>query len=186
MQSPSTPHFTLPSSSVLLSSNSATGPVSPHHHVPPPLTGIQSFFHPQGQASPVSTMAPMTPLSPSPVSPGPPILQPFSSKQAAERPPPLPPRRKKDMTLQSSAELSPVRQAPEAPLLPPRESRDVFVLPSGAPPLPPRRGESMTLPRRNSDRDQTPVNVNGDRGGSVTPELPPKTYPGAHSRKKSS
>lgn len=172
MQSPSTP---LP----------IIGPVpmSPlHPHIPPPIPTVPAFYH-HSQPSPVSSVAPQTPLSPSPVSPGPPILQPFSKLAAAstDRPPPLPPRRK-NVSLQSSAELSPVRQAPEAPLLPPRDN----VLPGGAPPLPPRRLESVTLPRRNSDRDQVLVNVNGDRGGSVTPELPPKTYPGAHSRKKSS
>lgn len=124
-----------------------------------------------------------------------------SLASSVDRPPPLPPRVKKreSSSLSGTGELSPVRQHPDAPFLPPRE---------GAPPLPPRRndlvhntqtlprniglarpplsGSSLTLPRRNSDRDSTPVNINGDRGGSVTPELPPKTYRGSHSRKQSS
>lgn len=53
-------------------------------------------------------------------------------------------------------------------------------------------GALSTLPRRNSERDYLSnqpqfVNVNGDRGGSVTPELPPKTYRSiVHSRQQSS
>ena len=120
-------------------------------------------------------------------------LQPLAP---VDKPPPLPPRVKKS-SVSGTGELSPSRQHPNAPLVPPRE---------GAPPLPPRRndpvhtqtlprnvgptrpplGSSLTLPRRNSDRDSTPVNINGDRGGSITPELPPKTYRGSHSRKRSS
>ena len=123
-----------------------------------------------------------------------------SIQPSMDKPPPLPPRvKKRESSLSGTGELSPVRQHPDAPFLPPRE---------GAPPLPPRRNElvhtiqtlprnigiirpqlpgaSTTLPRRNSDRDATPVNINGDRGGSVTPELPPKTYRCSHSRKQSS
>ena len=126
-------------------------------------------------------------------------LQSLSITSSVDKPPPLPPRvKKRESSLSGTGELSPIRQHPDAPFLPPRE---------GAPPLPPRRndlvhiqtlprntgltrpplgGSSLTLPRRNSDRDATPVNINGDRGGSITPELPPKTYRGSHSRKQSS
>ena len=117
----------------------------------------------------------------------------------ASMPPPLPPRTRKRET--SIGELSPIRvqQAPDAPVLPPRGSEGF------PPPLPPRRdlshsslpraqsmsiprpvqshGLSATLPRRNSDREH--INYNG-AAGSVTPELPPKTYRYSHSRKQSS
>ena len=125
-------------------------------------------------------------------------------------PPPLPPRPKRESSY-GYLELSPVRKAPDVPLLPPRDGER----PSGsdAPPLPPRRttdsslshvftlprtqsmtlarvpvsNASMTLPRRNSERDAPPpLNINGERAGSVTPELPPKTYRMTHSRKQSS
>ncbi len=123
-----------------------------------------------------------------------------------DTPPPLPPRVKKHPILRAGGEppLSPIHQHPDAPHLPPRDSQ--------APPLPPRRNDlvdrqtlprnvgltgrppsgpgpgasSSTLPRRNPDRDSLPANINGERGGSVTPELPPKTYRAAHSRKQSS
>ncbi len=123
----------------------------------------------------------------------------LSNLPSGDMPPPLPPRRKRDSSL-GFGDMSPIRQAPDAPVLPPRD---------GAPPLPPRQtsshntlpraqsmtlarppfpsSASMTLPRRNSDREYPPpLNINGERGGSVTPELPPKTYKVTHTRKQSS
>ncbi len=121
-------------------------------------------------------------------------------------PPPLPPRvKKRDSTLRGGVgdpPLSPHHQNAGAPDLPPRDTQ--------APPLPPRRDQTLprnmsgmggrppsapspgtSSPRRNSeeprrDRDSLPANINGERERSVTPELPPKTYRGAHSRKQSS
>ncbi len=127
-----------------------------------------------------------------------------------DTPPPLPPRvKKRDSTLRGGVgepPLSPHHQNAGAPDLPPRDTQ--------APPLPPRRGDLVdrqthprnrdgmvgrppsapspgTSSRRNSeeprrDRDSLPANINGERERSVTPELPPKTYRGAHSRKQSS
>lgn len=125
------------------------------------------------------------------------------SRSLPDPPPPLPPRPKRESSI-GAPELSPIRKLAEGPLLPPRESTN-----TEAPPLPPRRTDmsvftlprtqsmtlarppvssaSMTLPRRNSEREAPPpLNINGERAGSVTPELPPKTYRMTHSRKQSS
>jgi hypothetical protein len=107
-----------------------------------------------------------------------------------EPPPPLPPRTRDRMSGSGSgggldfANLSPISRQAVAP--PP-------------PPPPPPHSPVSTLPppplRRNSDREysmaasppSSPLQMNGERGGSRTPELPPRTYkPPVHSRKQSS
>lgn len=103
-----------------------------------------------------------------------------------QQPPPLPPRRKRELSVE---ELSPnkVQQAPDAPQLPPRESVK--------PPIPPRRESSSTLPRPHNPRPRPELprsatlprgqTVNAVNGGATlpvtevpepVPELPPKTY----------
>lgn len=147
----------------------------------------------------VSTIATIVSNSPGPqpAAVTPPMLTPQQSEPVDDDdvPPPLPPRRKRELST-GCGELSPVRMV-EPPVLPPRD----------APPLPPRMGHSShtmlqrhsmplhappsrgarTLPRQSSQEHfaQLGLGVNGDRSGSVTPELPPKTYR-ASSRKQSS
>ena len=102
--------------------------------------------------------------------------------------PPLPPRQRNlnsilNRSLGITAATSPISSQTL-----PRERR-----------IPLHNNAVMTLPRRNSERDHLAsaqpqfVNVNGgaggggERGGSVTPELPPKTYRSViHSRQQSS
>lgn len=165
-------------------------------------------------ASPTSTTLP-TPPTPymaytSQRHPPPPPLD-LHPQPGVELPPPLPPRKKRD-TGSSSSELSPVKLTPTAventaPPLPPRRERNINSVLNrslGMEPLttstlprntriPLHHNAMLTLPRRNSERDYMSavqpsfVNVNGERGGSVTPELPPKTYKsGVHSRQQSS
>lgn len=169
-------------------------------------TGTSSVAN---QGNPISVPVPYQQLTPERVVP--PILKPLGTQNmtshvlslSVDQPPPLPPRRpynplNKPRDL-STGELAPVLQAADAPTLPPRDTT--------APPVPPRREQtqqtlprahsmtiqrqspvvtSTTLPRRNSERDHVTLNVNGERGGSDTPELPPKTYRVTHARKQSS
>ena len=168
---------------------------------PGATSGPSGASTPVPSASGPSNSSHFARLSPPPDSPRPPVLRPLKpiTPVQGDVPPPLPPRRRNNQ-LSSGGEQSPVRQHPDAPVLPPRD-------PNPAPPLPPRRdlsqqtlprtqsmniqrqqlpGSSMTLPRRNSERDQAAVTTNGERCGSDTPELPPKTYRVTHSRKQSS
>ena len=121
-------------------------------------------------------------------------------------PPPVPPRMRRESSLLS--ERSPPCDG-SAPPLPPRKQRNISAkqdlslgiidplshsLPRNVR-IPFHHGATMPLPRRNSERDHLGitqphfVNVNGERVGSVTPELPPRTYNNrhvVHSRQQSS
>ena len=143
----------------------------------------------------------LPPVQPAPLQPQPEV----------DKPPPLPPRRKRESSF-SCGEQSPIRAVPERPHIFPRAD-------AGAPPLPPRRSDtahqappllmsrtsltmsnsvlhrppshhsvvSSTLPHMAVVSDTwSHLSVNGERSRSVTPELPPKTYKVMHSRKQSS
>ena len=149
--------------------------------------------------------------------PPPPLnLHPLEEQQPSSEeapPPPVPPRMRRESSVRS--EPSPVSDSvpppqvdgaaaaldSEAPPLPPRRQRNISsmqdlslgisqTLPLHRKPFHPNA--TLPLPRRNSERDHLGfphfVNVNGERGGSVTPELPPRTYSRhvVHSRQQSS
>ena len=133
------------------------------------------------ELSPIRTMLPMPPFSSpkEPVGIPPPVIPP--KEMPDDLPPPLPPRRDRGGSLEG------VHLQGNMTL--PRSFR-----------MPQHPGSLQTLPRRNSERDNLGssimrdppqpqfVNMNGNRGVSVTPKLPPKTYNRSvlHSRQQSS
>ncbi|XP_070577016.1 son of sevenless homolog 2-like [Ptychodera flava] len=111
--------------------------------------------------------APVSPTTPTATSPFAEVFAPVlidasrtSSTPAKEedlKPPPIPPRRKRDLHSQSEVfPMSPL-PSPDVPPIPPRESRDMSQ--HCGPPLPPRKDS-----------------VHNVNGAMVIPELPPRTY----------
>ena len=136
-------------------------PTQLQEEIPPPLPPRRKKDRESGceQLSPTRTVAPQLPIKAN------------SSKVEDIPPPPLPPR----VARERGGSLG---GAPGDPNL--FHLHGNMTLPRSLHRTQYHPNAVTTLPRRNSERDylsQTQfVNVNGERGGSVTPELPPKTY----------
>ena len=139
-------------------------PPPPPLELPPPLPPRKTRAESASSGSEVSPHR-LTPTFPTPL-PHPPSND--SHASAAAAPPPLPPRRERHRNSELNRQFG---MEPLTHTLPGRNARTPY-----------HPNATLTLPRRNSERDYLAavqpqfVNVNGDRGGSVTPELPPKTY----------